>query len=135
MTVRNKLTIASAVGVQAGPVAPEPDERDQSDRSDFASTLASKPDTRAPGRPAVLSQPQPAPAPAIQATDLLAGMPDPDQDLVNRAWRVPRYVAQTVELVARLTRRSQQDIVADILRDQLDSDQLDMVRRALYGER
>lgn len=142
MAARSRLTLAPTVGVQAGapagpdpvvpaPVPADPDERDLSDRSDFASTLASNP----PGRPAALSQPKRDVPPAIQATDLLAGLPDPDQDLVTRAYRIPRYVAQAVELRARLTRRSQQDIVADVLREHLDSGQLDMVRRALYGDR
>lgn len=66
--------------------------------------------------------------------DLVRGLPEADQDLVPINVRVPRMVAEAIDIQHRLTRRPRQAIVADALLAALSARLLDDVHQRLYGK-
>lgn len=95
--------------------------------------------------------------PASKLADLLAGSPntdtsggnggasiplsalvaphtvDPDLDLIGHGVRLPRYLAQALDTVAFLGRRTRQQIVADALRAYLPAEVVAEARRRAAG--
>jgi hypothetical protein len=82
------------------------------DSPDIASLHASNPDT-----------------PPLSLSDMIADRPSPEQDLVTVTVRVPRYLRNALDLQSKTTRRSQQDLVTDALKNDLDPRHIGMCYR------
>ena len=71
---------------------------------------------------------------SIPLSALLAPPVDPELDLVPVNARVPRYVAEALQLAAVISRTGKQGIVAEALKRHLHGELLDEAYRSVSGK-
>lgn len=70
----------------------------------------------------------------FSAADLMRGLPDADADLVTVSVRIPRVLAELLDVESRMTRRPRQAIVADALWAHANPELVNEIHQRLYGK-
>lgn len=136
---RSVITVAQ-MGASAGTPAHAPATPD--DPPPPAATLPAVPATPPPGMSEIASnhasnnghrQPAAPEGLTFRAADLVRGLPVADSDLVTVTLRLPRVLAEALDIEARMTRAPKQTLVARALWAQANRELIDSIHHQLYG--